>query len=117
MTLFQKQVLFTQSLPLLLQEAKLLKFDVTLGEVYRTPEQAKLNAQTGKGIANSVHTLRLAVDINLFKDGKYLTNTSDYKELGEFWESLSTPNTRFCWGGRFTRQDGNHFSIEHNGVR
>ncbi|MGO3686517.1 MAG: M15 family metallopeptidase, partial [Proteus vulgaris] len=44
---------------------------------------------------------------------KYLTATSDYKELGEYWESLGG-----SWGGRFkTRPDGNHFSLEHNGVR
>ncbi|HBJ0947911.1 TPA: M15 family metallopeptidase, partial [Escherichia coli] len=32
---------------------------------------------------------------------------------GEYWESLGG-----SWGGRFkSRPDGNHFSLEHNGVR
>jgi hypothetical protein len=35
----------------------------------------------------------------------YQTRTDDYKELGEYWESLDQD----CkWGGRWG--DGNHFS-------
>jgi len=60
-------------------------------------------AKTGH-IENSNHYKRLAIDLNLFKDGGYLTNTSDYEPLGKFWESL---NPRNRWGGRFN--DGNHF--------
>ena len=59
---------------------------------------------------NSTHKFRLAVDFNLFKDGEYLTRSEDYRELGEYWESMGG-----TWGGRFN--DGNHFSIEHNGVK
>ena len=43
-------------------------YEITLGEAYRTPEQAEINAQKGIGIKNSLHTKRLAIDINLFKD-------------------------------------------------
>lgn len=33
--------------------------------------------------------------------------------LGQYWESLGG-----SWGGRFkSRPDGNHFSLEHDGVR
>lgn len=82
-------------------------------EAYRTPEQAKLNAQKGSGIANSLHCQRLAVDFNLFINGEYQTRTEAYRELGEYWESLGG-----AWGGRFkNRPDGNHFSLEHDGVR
>ena len=52
---------------------------------------------------NSFHYKRLAIDLNLFKDGKYLTETSDHEQLGLFWESLGG-----TWGGRF--KDGNHYS-------
>ena len=61
-------------------------------------------------IKNSLHYIGLAKDINLFADGEYLTKTEDYEQLGDYWETLG--NT---WGGRFS--DGNHFSIEHRGVK
>jgi len=51
----------------------------------------------------SYHYLRLAVDLNLFKDGVFLDKTEDHEELGIFWESLGG-----TWGGRF--DDGNHYS-------
>ncbi|ELR1854532.1 M15 family metallopeptidase, partial [Escherichia coli O22:H8] len=70
------------------------------------------NAKTGKGIRNSLHTLRLAVDFNLFINGEYQTDTDAYRPLGEYWESIGG-----TWGGRFSRADGNHFSLEHNGVK
>lgn len=86
---------------------------LTFGEAYRTPEQARINAGKGTGISNSLHTQRLAVDFNLFINGEYKTRTEDYRALGEFWESIGG-----SWGGRFkSNPDGNHFSLEHNGVR
>ncbi|EJH2582295.1 M15 family metallopeptidase, partial [Escherichia coli] len=87
-------------------------YRLTFGEAYRTPEQAALNAKSGKGIRNSLHTLRLAVDFNLFINGKYQADTDTYRPLGEYWESIGG-----TWGGRFSRADGNHFSLEHNGVK
>ncbi|EPX9918545.1 M15 family metallopeptidase, partial [Escherichia coli] len=87
-------------------------YRLTFGEAYRTPEQAALNAKSGKGIRNSLHTLRLAVDFNLFINGKYQADTDAYRPLGEYWESIGG-----TWGGRFSRADGNHFSLEHNGVK
>ena len=85
-------------------------YELTFSEAYRTPEQAALNAKSGSGIKHSLHTQRLAVDFNLFKDGKYLTASSDHKPLGEYWESIGG-----TWGGWFN--DGNHYSLEHNGVK
>lgn len=90
---------------------------LTWGEAYRTPEQAALNAKKGIGIAKSLHTERLAVDLNLFKEGKLCTRSEDFKELGEYWESLSTPDAVCTWGGRFSKPDGNHFSITNNGIK
>jgi hypothetical protein len=88
-------------------------YELTFGEAYRTPEQAALNAKKGSGISNSLHIQRLAVDLNLFKDGQYLTDSKLYTPLGEYWESIGG-----SWGGRFkTNPDGNHFSLEWNGVR
>ncbi len=87
-------------------------FMLTFGEAYRTPEQAELNAQKGTGISNSLHPKRLAVDFNLFINGEYQTDSRAYLPLGVFWESIGG-----TWGGRFAKADGNHFSLEYNGVR
>ncbi|ELY2737449.1 M15 family metallopeptidase [Cronobacter dublinensis] len=113
MTLSEKQQLFTVMVASLIHWAEEKGYRLSFGEAYRTPEQAALNAKKGSGISNSLHTQRLAVDFNLFINGKYLTRTEDYRPLGEYWESLGG-----SWGGRFkTNPDGNHFSLEHNGVR
>ena len=59
---------------------------------------------------NSNHYKKLAGDINLFKDGEWLTETEQHKESGKKWESRH----ELCrWGGRF--QDGNHYSLIHQG--
>jgi D-alanyl-D-alanine carboxypeptidase len=114
-TLSKKQARFAQAVALLLQEAKNQGNDVTLGEAYRPPEMAQLNAASGKGISNSLHTIRLAIDLNLLRGGKYLSRSEDYLPLGEWWEKQGEG---YSWGGRFqSRPDGNHFSFEHNGVR
>ncbi|AIA43445.1 TPA: M15 family metallopeptidase [Klebsiella pneumoniae] len=113
MTLSEKQQLFVYMIAQLISFAQEKGLRLTFGEAYRTPEQAKLNARTGKGISNSLHTQRLAVDFNLFVNGQYKTRTEDYLPLGEYWESIGG-----SWGGRFkSNPDGNHFSLEHNGVR
>ena len=82
--------------------------------MYRSPEQAALNAQHWIGIANSLHTLRLAFDVNLFKDGVYLTESAAYEPLGVYWESLD-PDC--AWGGRFSKPDGNHLSLSWGGIK
>ena len=63
-------------------------YELTFGECYRTPEQAALNAASGKGIANSLHTKRLAIDLNLFVNGEYRTETEAYKQVGEYWKTF-----------------------------
>jgi len=112
-TLGQKQRRFAWCVSMLIQHAMREGYEVTFGEAYRTPEQAKRNAEAGTGIANSVHTLRLAVDLNLFKDGVFLTASEDHKPLGDYWKTLD-PDAR--WGGDFKRPDGNHYSFTHGGV-
>lgn len=113
MTLSEKQQLFVSLIAQLIMWANDKGYRLTFGEAYRTPEQAKLNAKSGAGIANSLHTQRLAVDFNLFINGEWQTKSEAFLPLGEYWESLGG-----SWGGRFkSRPDGNHFSLEHNGVR
>lgn len=109
-TLRQKQSRFMRMLAQLIQKAEALGYEVTGAELYRPPRVAELYAEEGKGIRNSLHSQRLAVDLNLFKDGVYLTQTEDHRPLGEWWESIGG-----TWGGRF--DDGNHYSLEHNGLK
>lgn len=118
-TLGQKQRRFAKSVGKLIEFAYAVvcigpNDGLTFGEAYRTPEQAKLNELNGKGISNSLHTSRLAIDFNLILHGEYQTDSGAYRDLGEFWESLGDDH---AWGGRFSRPDGNHFSIAFQGRR
>lgn len=113
MTLGEKQRLFTRLLPRLIDYAYAQGYELSLGEAYRTPEQAALNAKSGRGIGNSLHMDRLAIDLNLFKDGVYLSDSKAHAFLGAYWKAL---NPLCCWGGDFkTNADGNHYSITHEG--
>jgi hypothetical protein len=115
MTLREKQSRFVVLVAQLIQHASGLGFELTFGETYRSPEEAARLAALGKGIRQSLHTKRLAIDLNLFKDGVYLTSSEAHQPLGEWWEAQSTAEYTCAWGGRFTRPDGNHFSLEHGG--
>jgi len=110
MTLRQKQSLFASLVPGLILKALELGFEVTLGEALRFKKQARANARRGTGIKDSLHILKLALDLNLFRDGKYLRSTEAHRELGEWWEEQ---HELCCWGGRFG--DGNHYSVTHAG--
>lgn len=107
MTLRQKQSLFVTLVVKLITKGHQLGYEFTFGDAQRSIQEA-----TRLGFKNSNHTRRLAIDLNLFKDGHYLSSTESHRPLGEYWESLH-PMCR--WGGKFG--DGNHYSLEHNGVR
>ena len=98
MTLGQKQRKFTRMIGLLIAKAYELGYELSFGDAW---------AKTGHKVG-SCHYIRLAVDLNLFKDGVYLRETEDHLTLGEYWESIGG-----SWGGRF--KDGNHYSLEHEG--
>jgi hypothetical protein len=85
---------------------------VTMGEGHRPGWVAQEYARQGKGIVNSNHCRRLAVDLMFFRNGTYQTDPAAYLPLGEYWESLGG-----AWGGRFPNRDAVHFSLEHNGVK
>jgi hypothetical protein len=105
---------FAQSAAKLIVKAAEFGFGVTLGEAWRTPEQAQWDADHGSGISHSLHMDRLAIDLNLFKDGVYLTAPDAYVQLGTWWKSLG-PNYRY--GGDFKIRDYDHFSITPDGIR
>ena len=109
MNLHDKQWLFMKNVAKLIEFIDKYGYTATFGEAFRTNEQAEIYAKNGKGIKNSLHCKRLAVDINLFRDGVYLSDTKDYKDMGEYWEKLDPLNV---WGGRWNgRPDGNHFQM------
>lgn len=115
MALSDKQQQFTRNIGLLIGWAYANGYTMTFGDAYRDPRLAALNAQQGKGIAKSLHTQRLAVDFNLFKDGAYLPKSEDYAPLGDYWKTLDPLNR---WGGDFKPvPDGNHFSMTDGGIQ
>ena len=111
MTLGEKQRLFMQLIPRLIDYIHEQGYECTLGDGYRDPRLfGEVGESKGYGYRNSCHKKRLAIDLNLFKDGKYLSKTEDHQPIGEYWEQMSI----FArWGGRFN--DGNHYSFEHEG--
>lgn len=113
-TLRQKQSRFCLGVALLIQQADALGYAVTFGEAWRTPEQAKLNAAKGIGTSTSLHIERLAIDLNLFKDGRYITDGEGHTELGHWWKMLGQDHR---WGGDFAKKDFNHYSISPDGRR
>ena len=113
MTLGEKQRKFTLMISDLICWAYNNGFELTFGDAYRDPRlHGQLGEKKAYGHRKSNHKQRLAVDLNLFKMGVYLTSTEDHKPLGEQWESMGG-----TWGGRFSSPDGNHYSLEHNGMK
>lgn len=105
MKLREKQSLFVILVADLINYAYTQGYELTFGDAYRYPD-------CPYGRKTSLHKSRLAIDLNLFKGGKYLTTTEDHRPLGEYWESL---HPLCSWGGRFN--DGNHYSLRHGNRR
>jgi len=103
MKLREKQSLFALMTAELIIWANDNGYEVTLGDAYR-------DERCDYGHSRSLHKKRLAIDLNLFCDGRFLRSTADHKPLGVYWESMGG-----TWGGRF--EDGNHYSLEHQGMR
>lgn len=94
MTLQQQQSEFVRMVAQLIEYATELGYDLTFGDAFATTGHKQ----------NSFHYSRRAIDLNLFKDGKYLDKTEDHLPLGLYWEMIGG-----SWGGRWN--DGNHYSI------
>jgi hypothetical protein len=104
MSLRKQQSIFVKKIALLILYAYELGYEVTFGDTYSGKFKHK---------KNSFHDKGLAIDLNLFKGGKWLTSWRDHEVLGLFWESLGG-----TWGGRFDvskipghQGDGNHYSF------
>lgn len=120
MTLREQQSLHVKLVAQLIAWAFANGYELTWGQTKRSASEAELNAEKGTGIVNSLHCLGLAVDLNLFKNGAWLTNSESFRPLGEYWKSL---HPLACWGGDFKtkdgipKPDGNHFSLTWGGVK
>ena len=112
MTLRQKQSVFAFLVARLIIFANENGYELTFGEAKRPQEMADIYAKKGVGKKDSLHIKQLAIDLNLFKNGKYLSSTESHKELGEWWERQHD-NCR--WGGRFN--DGNHYEFTERSWR
>jgi hypothetical protein len=112
MTLGQKQELFSRLMVKLLFFIHERGYEVRFGDFFRDPRvHGAAGVKVGYSHKDSTHKFKLAGDLNLFKDGKFLTEDKDHEPFGIYWESLH-PLCR--WGGRF--EDGNHYSLFHNGI-
>jgi len=117
----EKQARFARLVAEFIPKAYEMGYLLNFGEAWRPEIVAQMYAKMGKGIANSLHCLRLAVDLNAYFEGKWLDASEDWHithldRLGQLWESLGEGCS---WGGRFKspKQDYNHYSLMHNGVR
>lgn len=106
-SLRQKQSRFAVMVAQLIQRATAMGYEVTLGDAYRDPRlHGAMGEKKGYGAANSFHKQRLAIDLNLFKDGKYLDGVEGHRQLGEWWKQQGG-----TWGGDFKSVDPNHYSL------
>jgi hypothetical protein len=104
---------FARLVGALILKAYEMGYAVTLGDAYRDPRlHGVIGEKKGYGHSRSAHKSRLAIDLNLFKDGAFLQSTEDHRPLGEWWEKQ---HTLARWGGRFA--DGNHYSFEVDGIK
>lgn len=116
MTLRQLQSVFAHRVAKLILKAEEMGFELTLGEAWRSPEEAaRLAAQAkGRAIVRSLHCDRLAIDLNLFRNGVWLQATEDHRQIGMVWEGLSDDIATCVWGGSWGA-DGNHYAITYQG--
>ena len=116
------QIIFTRLLPRLIDHGFVIGLLLIGREWWRTDQQAAWNAEHGIGIKLSLHRDGLAVDLVIIHpDGSPATDSAEYLALGVFWESLSGADAegawQCCWGGRFKKPDGGHFSLSYQGRR
>lgn len=97
MSLISDQNLFLRDVAKLIQEIQRLGFEVSAGELWRTPEQQAIYLKEGKSkTSNSYHLKRLAIDLNFFKNDVVVEDHASLDPIGKYWESLDPKNK---WGG------------------
>ena len=108
--LVEKQWAFTHAVQLLIAHTDRLGMDLSFGDAYRDPRvHGRRGSKKSYSHRNSLHKSRLAVDFNLFIDGKYQRKAKAYIPLGQYWLSLNPD-------ARWSIKDANHFSFTHFGM-
>lgn len=94
------------------------RYQVTLAEAHRPISVARSYAQAGIGIANSLHTKRLAIDLNLFVNNKYSVSALDHKPLADLWLIIGNEfGVIPAAGYYFSSVDAVHFSCAWENVK
>jgi hypothetical protein len=93
MSLREQQSKFALMLGKLIVFAYEQGFEITMGDVW---------AKTGHK-ENSAHYRRMAADLNLFKDGKWLSDGTGHDVLHDYWDTLG--------GSKRLIRDMNHYSL------
>lgn len=108
MTPGEHQEAFSKNVSLLFHFLHVNGFDIRIGEAQRTKAQQEIYVQEGKSMTkNSMHLKKCAIDLHIFKNGKWIQDKKKLQEIGDFWESLDTLNR---WGGNWKRfRDVPHF--------
>jgi hypothetical protein len=135
MRLGTKQELFMRKLPRLIDKVHEMGYEIRGGDLFRDP---RLHGQLGKrnvvgmlieamiigkdwlrerkyesyGHTNSCHKLKLAIDLNLSKDGVYLEGDdakAAHNRIHDWWDTQD--------GAARILNDLNHYSLEHEGFR
>jgi len=115
--LLEKQKIFSRLLAKFIYDLNIRGYEITLGEAWRPESVAELYEKEGKGIRQSNHTNRLAIDLNIFYEKDWLISKEDLMIPGKLWKSYSNELVECCWGGDFKNVDAQHFSISHAGVK
>jgi len=110
MSLGNEQRKFSLMVAKLITHAYEIGYEITLGDAFRDPRlHGKMGEKKAYGHTHSCHKVKLAIDLNLFKDGRYITDSTGHDELHDYWDSIG--------GGRRIKHDANHYSIEWQGHR
>ena len=101
----EMEKLFMWCLPLLIDEMHNRGYEIRGGDLFRDPRvHGEVGEKKSYSHSRSLHKSKCAIDLNLMKDGVYLTRTEDHQQFGDFWKSLDP----LCeWGGDFGNKDGN----------
>lgn len=71
---------------------------------------------TSDHMIGSLHEIGLAQDLDLYKDGVYLTDGASHDVLGAWWLDYGKAcGLPLAWGGHFTSVDSNHYSLAWQG--
>jgi len=96
MSLLNEQFAFTHDVSKLFHFIWANGFEFSIGEVMRPQEMQDIYVRTGRSkTEKSQHLKKLAIDLNIFKDG-VLATVDQIKPIGKYWESLAEVNR---WGG------------------